>query len=133
MLEHLPEYDEQIAALDLCCRRHCDALHGARLGRRDRRLHLHSFDGRHGLADQHVIAAGDGDGDDSSPRHCATSSTSPYRQPSSGSAQHRLRRDWLNVPRCQRKISICARGATRSTCIVNGIDDVPVGGTPGTT
>ena len=75
----------------------------------------------------------DGDGDDSSPRHCATSSTSPYRQPSSGSAQHPLRRDWLNVPRCQRKISLCARGATRSTCIVNGIDDVPVGGTPGTT
>ena len=135
MLEHLPEYHEQITALDLYCRRHCEPLHGARLGRRDRRLHLHSFDGRHGLADQHVIAAGDGDGDgdDSSPRHCATSSTSPYRQPSSGSAQHRLRRDWLNVPRCQRKISLCARGATRSTCIVNGIDDVPVGGTPGTT
>ena len=73
MLEHLPEYHEQITALDLYCRRHCEPLHGARLGRRDRRLHLHSFDGRHGLADQHVIAAGDGDGDDSSPRHCATS------------------------------------------------------------
>jgi len=34
------------------------------LGAGDRRLHLHSFDGRHGLADQHVIAAGDGDGDE---------------------------------------------------------------------
>ena len=55
-----------------------------------------------------------------SPRHCATSSTRPYRQQSTGTVEHHRLNELLNVPRCQTEILVCARGAFGT----NAQDDV---------
>lgn len=50
------------------------------------------------------------------PMRSATSSTRPFRQLSSGSAQRHRPNQPLSVPRCKRKIQISARGGARAIC-----------------